>query len=56
MMVVQRQWDVDQKIDGSQWNLLGTYPFAAGTSGYVVLSDDADKYVIADAIRLEPQP
>jgi hypothetical protein len=43
---------VNQKSNGSQWNYLGTYNFAAGTSGYVVLSDDADGYVIADAIKL----
>jgi hypothetical protein len=46
--------DVNQEINGSQWNLLGTFPFAVGTSGYVVLSDDANEYVIADAIKFEP--
>jgi hypothetical protein len=45
--------DVDQQVNGGQWNLLGTYPFAAGTSGYVVLSDNANGVVIADAIKLE---
>jgi hypothetical protein len=42
---------------GGQWNLLGTYPFVAGTSGDVVLKDgpDADGVVIADAIKLELQ-
>jgi hypothetical protein len=45
--------DVNQQINGNQWNLLGTYPFAAGTSGYVVLSDDANQYVIADAIKFD---
>jgi hypothetical protein len=43
---------VNQQINGGQWNLLGTFSFAAGTSGSVVLSDDADAYVIADAIRV----
>jgi hyaluronate lyase len=47
---------VNQEINGDQWVLLGTYPFAAGTSGYVMLSNDANEYVIADAILLEPQP
>ena len=51
--------EVDQRINGSQWNQLGTpgttYPFVAGTSGYVVLSDDADGQLIADAIKLEKQ-
>jgi hypothetical protein len=45
--------EVNQEIDGNQWNLLGSYPFAAGTSGYVVLSDDANEYVVADAIKLD---
>jgi hypothetical protein len=49
---------VNQKEAGTagQWNQLGTeaYYFAAGTSGYVVLSDDADGVVLADAIRFEP--
>jgi hypothetical protein len=46
--------DVNQEVNGNQWNLLGTYPFVAGQSGYVVLSDDANQYVIADAIKFEP--
>jgi hypothetical protein len=46
--------DVNQEINGGQWNLLGTFSFAAGTSGTVVLSDDADEFVIADAIKLKP--
>jgi hypothetical protein len=46
--------DVNQEINGDQWNLLGTYPFVAGQSGYVVLSDDANGYVIADAIKFQP--
>jgi hypothetical protein len=46
--------EVNQEVNGGQWNLLGTYPFAAGTSGSVVLSDEADEYVIADAIKFEP--
>jgi hypothetical protein len=46
--------DVNQEINGGKWNYLGTYPFAEGTSGYVVLSDDSDQagqYVIADAVK-----
>ena len=43
---------------GGKWNYLGTYNFAAGTSGYVVLSDgpDADGVVVADAIKWELVP
>jgi hypothetical protein len=50
---------VDQSTNGpggGKWNLLGTYPFAAGTSGFVQLSDDADNIVIADAVKLVPVP
>jgi hypothetical protein len=42
---------VNQQVNGGQWNLLGTYPFAAGTSGSVVLTDDANGVVIADAVK-----
>ena len=48
---------VNQKATGTggQWNLLGTYPFAAGTAGSVVLSDGpgADGVVVGDAIKFE---
>ena len=47
---------------GGQWNYLGTWTFAAGTSGYVVLSDDATEaplpggatVVAGDAIKFVP--
>ncbi|MEW5800545.1 MAG: hypothetical protein AB1847_00440 [bacterium] len=51
---------VDQKVNGGQWNLLGTYFFVQGTSGSIVLSnqtssvDAGSLYVIADAVRLIP--
>jgi hypothetical protein len=56
---------VNQKVDGGQWNLLGTYTFNAGSSGYIKLTDsssdpnfDAANWisdsVCADAIRLVP--
>jgi hypothetical protein len=41
---------VNQKYNGGKWNYLGTFAFASGTSGYVVLGDDANGYVIADAV------
>jgi hypothetical protein len=49
---------VSQKVNGGQWNQLGTgtYPFVVATSGSVVLSDDADGTVVADAILWEPVP
>jgi len=37
---------------GGYWLSLGSYPFAAGTAGTVVTTDDANGYVVADAIRL----
>ena len=50
--------DVNQEINGGQWNQLDSvsFPFATGTSGTVVLSDDADEFVIADAVKLKPVP
>jgi hypothetical protein len=48
--------DKNQQTDGCTWNLLGTYPFEVGTAGSVVLSDDANGYLNADAVKLELQP
>jgi alpha-L-rhamnosidase len=45
---------VNQETGGGQWNLLGTYNFAAGTAGYVKLSNNASEYVVADAVKFEP--
>ncbi|MEV6971270.1 exo-alpha-sialidase [Hamadaea sp. NPDC051192] len=45
---------VDQTTRGSQWVPLGAYSFAAGTAT-VSLSNDADGYVVADAVRLVSQ-
>jgi hypothetical protein len=48
---------VDQRNTSNnavEWNLLGTFPFVEGTSGYVVLSDDIDCCgVAADAVMWE---
>jgi hypothetical protein len=49
-------FDVNQKVNGGQWNLLGTFNFVAGTSGTVVLTDDADGVVIADGLKFKPVP
>ncbi|MBD8528170.1 hypothetical protein IFO71_20670 [Pseudoxanthomonas sp. CAU 1598] len=43
---------VDQKVGGGRWVLLGTYRLDAQSR--IVLADDANGYVIADAIRVEP--
>ena len=44
---------VDQQAASGQWNLLGTWNFAAGNAS-VSLTDQANGYVIADAIRFDP--
>ena len=54
----------DSGPGGGRWNLLGTWAFVAGTSGYVVLSDDATPapvpgsttWVVGDAIKFKPVP
>jgi hypothetical protein len=49
---------VNQQVPGTQWIQLGTgsYFFAEGTTGSVVISDDDDAgYVIADGIKLLPE-
>ena len=38
-----------------QWNSIGTFTFNAGTSGSIVLTNNADGRVVADAIRLVPE-
>ncbi|MEV4110237.1 exo-alpha-sialidase [Nonomuraea sp. NPDC049695] len=38
-----------------EWTSLGTFSFKAGLAGYVELSDAADGYVIADAVRFRRQ-
>jgi hypothetical protein len=37
----------------SGWYYAGTFNFTAGTSGRVVLNDNANEYVIADAVKFE---
>lgn len=42
---------LNQQINGGGWYLLGTYDFAAGSSGSVLISNTAaNGYVIADAV------
>jgi hyaluronate lyase len=48
---------VNEQQNGGQWNLLGTYPFAAGTAGTVTIRNDSTNgYVVADAVKLEWAP
>lgn len=44
---------INQQLNGGQWNSLGVFNFAAGTSGYVRIRDDftGGSVVMADAIR-----
>ena len=46
--------NVNQQINGGKWNLLGTYNFAAGTSGNIQINDNfsTGSVVMADAIKL----
>ncbi|UED87970.1 exo-alpha-sialidase [Streptomyces profundus] len=41
---------------GGTWAPLGTFPLTAGLDTTIELSDDADGFVIADAIRLRRRP
>lgn len=43
--------NVDQRQGGGQWQLLGTFPFRAGTDGSVSLGNSAPGTVSADAVR-----
>ena len=47
---------INQQSGGGQWVSLGSFDFAAGSSGYVELSTDAQtgQVVIADAVRFIP--
>jgi RHS repeat-associated protein len=48
----QKTYQVDQTgSPNGEWKTLGVHPFAAGTTGKVVLGDVAGKAVIADAVR-----
>jgi RHS repeat-associated protein len=44
---------MNMEAGGGQWNLLGSFDFASGPAS-ISLSDDANDYVIADAVMLVP--
>ena len=47
---------VDMQQNGGEWNLLGTWRFAAGTNGSArILTEGSDSYVIADAFKFVEQ-
>jgi hypothetical protein len=46
---------VDQRVQGGKWVSLGTYSFAAGTGGSVLIRTGRGKgLVVADAVRFAP--
>ena len=45
---------VNQQQGGGAWNLLGTFSLTPGSAHKVSLSDQANGFVIADAVRLVP--
>jgi alpha-L-rhamnosidase len=47
---------VNQEKDGGKWTLVGEYDFSSGTDGHVVLTNDANEYVVADAVSFVPVP
>jgi fibronectin type 3 domain-containing protein len=48
---------INQQIDNGVWKYLGTYDFAAGTTGNVLIrNDSANAYVIADAVKFVLHP
>ncbi|MBN1781066.1 VCBS repeat-containing protein, partial [bacterium] len=42
---------VNQSVNHAQWNSLGVYPFIEGTTGQATLSNQANGYVMADAMK-----
>ncbi len=49
---------INQQLNGGQWNLLGTFNFAAGSAGYVRIKDyfTTGSVVIADAVKFVYSP
>nr|WP_305793244.1 Ig-like domain-containing protein [Sedimenticola hydrogenitrophicus] len=45
---------MNQQQQGGEWNLLGSYGFSSGNSYAITLTDQADGYVIADALKIVP--
>ena len=46
--------DQGDRDRAGQWNSIGVFTFNAGTSGSIVLTNDAGGRVVADAVRLVP--
>ncbi len=50
----QKTIRVNQERNGGKWVLLGEFDFASGTDGHVVLTNNADEWVVADAVTFVP--
>jgi len=46
---------VDLRKDHGKWNQLGDFPFMKGQSGAVIVSNEADGNVMADAVKFVPR-
>ncbi|WP_353568723.1 family 78 glycoside hydrolase catalytic domain [Haloferula sargassicola] len=44
---------VNQELNGGVWNELGTFEFNADNPGFVEITNAANQYVIADAVKFE---
>jgi|GEM_PF-1223835 len=47
--------NLNDRQKAGQWNSLGVFSFNTGTSGSIVVTDNADGRLVADAIRLLPR-
>ncbi|MEK3884651.1 polysaccharide lyase family 8 super-sandwich domain-containing protein [Paenibacillus sp. PL2-23] len=47
---------INQKDDGGQWNILGTYSFSASGGSVTIRTDGTTGYVLADAVKFEYVP
>ena len=47
---------VNQQTNGATWNSIGTYTITAGSGATLVIDNDANGNVIADAVKLVPVP
>jgi len=49
----KKEHKVDQRGATDKWRELGSYPFKAGSTGYVEVNNNADGNVVADAVKFE---
>jgi len=46
---------VNQQKGGGEWNSLGSYTFSKDKPAVITITNDADQFVIADAVKLVPR-